>query len=107
MERHGIIRHLSHCCSVRMFTVKGESSPFLDELVADGAVKVTTVDGTAVEEVRCPACKTGVIVQINGKHGPFLGCSAFPLCKYKPPKRRVGVARKTFANKASRYRTQG
>ncbi|CAG9234304.1 DNA helicase IV [Paraburkholderia tropica] len=91
--------------SVRMFTVKGESSAFLDELVADGAVEVTTVDGMPVEEVRCPACKTGVIAQKNGKHGPFLGCSAFPLCRYKPPKKRTAV-KTTFFSTTPRYRSR-
>ncbi|AQH01528.1 hypothetical protein A9R05_22210 [Burkholderia sp. KK1] len=88
--------------SVAMFTVKGESSPFLDELVADGAVKVTTVDGAAVEETRCPACKTGVIVQRTSEYGPFLGCSAFPSCRYKPPRRRAGGTGRTSANSANR-----
>jgi DNA helicase-4 len=78
--------------SVAMFTVKGESSPFLDELVSESAVKVTTVDGMAIEEVRCPACKTGVIVPRTSEHGEFLGCSAFPRCRYKPPRRRAGGA---------------
>lgn len=78
--------------SVAMFTVKGESSPFLDELVSESAVKVTTVDGMAIEEVRCPACKTGVIVPRTSEYGTFLGCSAFPRCRYKPPRRRAGGA---------------
>ncbi|MDY8166481.1 topoisomerase DNA-binding C4 zinc finger domain-containing protein [Bacillus thuringiensis] len=30
----------------------------------------------------CPQCKNSLVV-INGKYGPFLGCSSFPDCEYK------------------------
>ncbi|MEM5316525.1 UvrD-helicase domain-containing protein [Paraburkholderia sp. JHI869] len=81
--------------SVAMFTVMGEASPFLDELVADDAVKVVSPDGALIEEKRCPACKTGVIVQRHSEYGSFLGCSAFPLCEYKPRTRRTRVRKAT------------
>ncbi|WMJ68716.1 UvrD-helicase domain-containing protein [Stenotrophomonas sp. 24(2023)] len=74
--------------SVAMFTVMGRRSPFLDELVDDGAVSVTTLEGQAIHEQRCPACGTGVIVQRNGRHGPFQSCSGYPRCEYKPPRPR-------------------
>lgn len=89
--------------SIRMFTVKGESSTFLDELVADGAVKVTAVDGTAIEEVRCPACKTGVIVPRKSEYGSFLGCSAFPRCRYKPSRQRITETNKSLGNAARQF----
>ncbi|KAF1016252.1 MAG: DNA helicase IV [Stenotrophomonas maltophilia] len=74
--------------SVALFTVMGRRSPFLDELVADGAVQVTTLDGQAIHEQRCPACGTGVIVERTSQYGPFRSCSAYPRCEYKPPRER-------------------
>lgn len=74
--------------SVAMFTVQGESSKFLDELVTEGAITITNTSGEAIEEQRCPACKAGVIVTKSGSYGEFEGCSNFPTCEYKPPQRR-------------------
>jgi len=71
---------------VLMLTVQGRNSPFLDELVADGAVTLTQLDGQAVNEQRCPACGTGVIVLRNGPYGAFHSCTGYPRCQYKPPK---------------------
>lgn len=70
--------------SVAMFTLQGKHSPFLDELVKDGAVKVTAVSGAAIHEERCPVCKVGVFVDRNGPHGAFRSCSSYPLCHNKP-----------------------
>ncbi|BCI65678.1 UvrD-helicase domain-containing protein [Acetobacter aceti] len=70
--------------SVIMFTVKGERSTFLDELVADKAVTVTNLHGEKIEEQRCPACKRGVIVTRTGPFGEFQSCSNYPACEYKP-----------------------
>jgi DNA helicase-4 len=67
-----------------MFTVSGRCSPFLDELVKDGAVTITDIKGEAVQEDRCPVCKLGVIVERTGKYGAFKSCSNFPRCKFKP-----------------------
>jgi DNA helicase-4 len=68
--------------SVAMFTVRGKSSVFLDELVADGSVIVTDTEGEPVRERRCPACKRGVLVQRTGRFGPFLGCTYYPKCRH-------------------------
>ncbi len=70
--------------SVAMFTLQGKHSPFLDELVRDGAVEVTTISGAAIHEARCPVCKVGVFVDRNGPHGAFRSCSSYPLCHNKP-----------------------
>ncbi len=70
--------------SVAMFTLQGRHSPFLDELVKDGAVEVTAISGTAIHEERCPVCKVGVFVDRNGPHGAFRSCSSYPLCHNKP-----------------------
>ena len=76
---------------VLMLTVQGRNSPFLDELVADGAVQLTHLDGQAVDEKRCPACSTGVIVLRNGPYGPFHSCSGYPRCAYKPSQARAST----------------
>ncbi len=70
--------------SVAMFTVQGKRSPFLDELVHDGAVEVTTATGEPIREQACPACDGGVIVQRTGPYGEFASCSGYPRCQYKP-----------------------
>ena len=76
--------------SVAMFTLQGKHSPFLDELVKDGAVEVTAVSGAAISEERCPACRVGVFVDRNGPHGAFRSCSSYPLCHNKPKDGRRG-----------------
>lgn len=70
--------------SVAMFTVLGQSSSFLDELVKDQAVAVTNIQGEPVQELRCPVCKKGVIVTRDGRYGPFQACSNYPKCEHKP-----------------------
>ncbi|AWH29561.1 MULTISPECIES: UvrD-helicase domain-containing protein [Stenotrophomonas] len=69
---------------VAMFTLQGKRSPFLDELVENGVVEVTSVSGVAINEERCPVCKVGVFVERNGPHGAFRSCSSYPLCHNKP-----------------------
>ena len=76
--------------SVAMFTLQGKHSPFLDELVKDGAVEVTSLSGAAIHEERCPVCKVGVFVDRNGPHGAFRSCSSYPLCHNKPKGGRRG-----------------
>lgn len=76
--------------SVAMFTLQGKHSPFLDELVEDGAVEVTAISGAAIREERCPVCKVGVFVDRNGPHGAFRSCSSYPLCHNKPKGGRRG-----------------
>lgn len=75
--------------SVAMFTVQGRHSHFLTELIEDSVVAVTDVEGEPIEETPCPACRQGVIIVRDGKHGPFEACSNFPDCRYKPRKRYV------------------
>ncbi|MEO9228128.1 MAG: UvrD-helicase domain-containing protein [Devosia sp.] len=78
--------------SVAMFTSRGLRSSFLSELADDGAVVITDVDGTEVQEEHCPACTQGVMVQRTGPYGEFQSCSNFPYCRYKPPQRRSSLA---------------
>ncbi|BDB27300.1 UvrD-helicase domain-containing protein [Cupriavidus sp. P-10] len=74
--------------SVALFTVRGQVSSFLDELVQDHAVAVTNTEGESIHEHRCPICKVGVIITRPGRYGEFQACSAYPRCEYKPPQAR-------------------
>lgn len=73
--------------SVAMFAARGQCSSFLLELAAEGAVAITDMDGEAIREERCPACKQGVLVLRTGPYGEFRSCSNFPDCTYKPKKK--------------------
>ncbi|MFM4875255.1 UvrD-helicase domain-containing protein [Aeromonas veronii] len=75
--------------SVAMFTVRGRCSSFLRELEEEGAVSITDTDGKAIHEESCPACKQGVLVLRTGPYGEFRACSNFPVCCFKPKKRRL------------------
>ncbi len=70
--------------SVAMFTVKGQVSSFVDEVVRDNGLTVAGIVGEPIQEERCSVCKQGVIVWRSGKYGEFQCCSNFPVCRYKP-----------------------
>ncbi|MNE75744.1 DNA helicase IV [compost metagenome] len=78
--------------SVIMYTVTARNSPFLTELVTDGVVAITDIEGEPIREERCPVCKHGVLIQRTGKFGDFTSCSGFPRCKYKPKKTKAKEA---------------
>ncbi|HDR8982640.1 TPA: UvrD-helicase domain-containing protein [Burkholderia vietnamiensis] len=71
--------------SVAMFTVAGHRSSFLQELVSEGAVTVSSTGDEETTEYECPACNTGLLNKREGRYGQFLTCSNFPACRYKPP----------------------
>jgi DNA helicase-4 len=66
--------------AVVLITPPQRPSPFAVELLKDPHVTVTRSDGSPVEI--CPGCGQGTLVERHGRFGPFLGCSAFPACKY-------------------------
>ncbi len=78
--------------SAIMYTVTARNSPFLTELVTDGVVAITDIEGEPIREERCPVCKHGVLIQRTGKFGDFTSCSGFPRCKYKPKKNKAKEA---------------
>jgi DNA topoisomerase-1 len=55
----------------------------------------------------CPECGKP-LVKRQGRFGPFVSCSGYPGCKYRPPReasvpaRNGGVARKPAAARAKR-----
>ncbi len=53
-------------------------SPFLVELLTLPGVTVSGEDG--IEVNICAECGHGTMVLRNGRYGPFLGCSTFPMC---------------------------
>jgi len=67
---------------VAMFTVRGRTSVFLQELRDDGAVSIERPDGRPIQEECCTWCKRGVLVLRKGGYGPFLGCTNYPDCRY-------------------------
>lgn len=89
--------------NVAMFTVRGQVSSFLDELVAGGSLTITDVDGKVIEEERCSACKKGVILWKPGRYGDFQSCSNFKVCSYKP---RVGRT-KTGGGRKRTFKSYG
>ncbi|MGT2512276.1 3'-5' exonuclease [Cupriavidus basilensis] len=75
--------------SVAMFTARGQRSAFLQELVEDGKVSITDIEGEAIREESGLSCKQAVLVLRTGPYGEFRSCSNFPACSYKPPKKWV------------------
>lgn len=66
---------------VLLLAVHGHESPFLVELLEQGAV---TVDGGFVSPADapriCTKCHQGTLIERSGPYGTFLGCSRFPQC---------------------------
>ena len=66
---------------------KGEdAASFLGEIEAQ-IRKLTTETLTRkimipINGKRCPKCGSGVLRRVNGKFGPFLGCSGYPDCRH-------------------------
>ena len=84
---------------VALFTARGQRSSFLKELVDDGVVSVTDMEGKAIQEQGCPRCGHGVIIWRKGPHGDFRSCSSFPACRYKPPQ----YARRAVGGRRTRH----
>lgn len=66
---------------VRFYTVLGQPSQFLVELVKAEHIKIEPVDGEALEP--CPQCGNGVLQLRGGQFGAFFGCSRFPACDFR------------------------
>lgn len=69
-------------------------SKYLPSCFAEELEKTYGVDGTLdypdtdpkqgsdQPRERCPECKKGWLRRVDGKFGPFYGCTEYPLCKY-------------------------
>lgn len=70
------------CRSVVLFTVDGNISPFLAELVIDTKLELERMDGRKTTTKVCPTCKKGNLVRRPNKTPRFLGCRRYPKCKH-------------------------
>lgn len=70
--------------SVVLFTVDGNISPFVVELMKDTNLELDRIDGEKTKTRMCPApdCKTGVLVKRKGPYSEFWGCNRFPKCRH-------------------------
>ncbi len=88
--------------SVTMFTVRGQCSVFLRELVEeDTHLVIADIDGKEIREENCPSCKHGVLVLRTGPYGEFRSCSNYPSCAYKPKER--GGSGQIFKQQSKQY----
>lgn len=65
---------------IRIYTSLTKPSTFINELQNLEKIPMEAIDGEA--SIPCPKCNEGVMKLRKGKHGPFLGCSAFPQCNH-------------------------
>lgn len=65
---------------VRFYTMLGQPSQFLVEMIKSKHLVIEPVDGELLEP--CPQCGHGVLQARQGKNGVFQGCSRFPACVY-------------------------
>ena len=63
----------------RIYTLQKKPSMFVVELANDGHTDIET-ENTTLEI--CPECETGILGVKNGRYGSFIGCNAYPRCKY-------------------------
>lgn len=69
--------------TVRLITLERKESAFVMELVKDHGLPVTDANGKAQDHATlCPSCGQGFLSAVNGKYGPFLGCSRYPRCRH-------------------------
>ncbi len=57
-----------------------QPSPFVVEILSDSNVVVESPSGSSI--FVCPSCGHGTLVERHGPYDPFLGCTAFPSCRY-------------------------
>lgn len=68
--------------SVALFTVAGNESPFVVELLADPDVFVHNASPATAPLEACPDCHEGTLALRQGRYGTFLGCTRYPACTY-------------------------
>lgn len=69
-----------------IFTRRGSTSPFIGELLSatkEGQVvyRMGQPRPKTVRAEACDSCNGGVLREVVGKRGAFLGCSNYPVCK--------------------------
>lgn len=56
--------------------------PMLSPVPAPSATEIERVKAEMAAAVPCPKCSLGKLRTVNGAHGPFLGCTKFPACRF-------------------------
>ncbi len=73
-----------------LVAVAGAESPFVVELLGNGALTVTSASDTPPAGASasdgpprvCPICRKGTLVVRDGPYGRFYGCTSFPRCRH-------------------------
>ena len=65
--------------SVLLIARRGRESEFVAELI-DAGVVVSADGQSRLKSEVCPSCGKGLMVERQGKFGPFLACNRFPAC---------------------------
>ncbi|MRT27298.1 UvrD-helicase domain-containing protein [Herbaspirillum sp. CAH-3] len=70
--------------TVTLVTVSGKESLFITEMMKEYKVPLLKREGQVpnASEI-CPKCKIGLLSKLNGKYGPFIGCTRFPRCDFR------------------------
>lgn len=68
--------------TVTLVTLAHRQSTFITELVRSHNCQVRRLDGTTVDQINCPRCHVGVLVERKSKYGAFFGCTSFPRCRH-------------------------
>lgn len=66
-----------------------KASVFLRDLAEQPQVTTLFVEGdtSSGNNIKCPTCKTGIVVLKDGRYGQFWGCEHFPSCGFKISKK--------------------
>ena len=68
-----------------VWLVASKETPSTFALEVESGDYEVIIEGPRGEaNIRCPNCKTGVMVLREGKFGNFYSCSNYPYCEYKP-----------------------
>jgi DNA helicase-4 len=72
--------------SVTLVTVAGRESEFVMELVQRHGIDIESAEpegpAAAPSGDPCPRCGAGRLRHRASRHGPFLGCSSYPQCRF-------------------------
>lgn len=70
--------------TVTLVTVSGKESLFITEMMKEYKVPLLKREGQVANASEiCPKCKIGLLSKLNGKYGPFIGCTRFPRCDFR------------------------
>lgn len=82
---------------VRFYTVNGQPSQFLVELMKSRDLTIEAIEGEGGDP--CPKCGRGILVLRSGTYGQFHACSRIAQCDYKKSIGRAGPAQAPTATR--------